>query len=53
MVRAPCGVMHGKTSLVWHTNVGLMEVGGRRGGVEGGGWPWRWSEGACDILVVR
>jgi hypothetical protein len=26
VVRAPCGVMHGKTSLVWHTNVGLMEV---------------------------
>ncbi|GAB4817321.1 hypothetical protein N2152v2_004367 [Parachlorella kessleri] len=25
VVRAPCGVMHGKTSLVWHTNVGLVE----------------------------
>lgn len=25
VVRAPCGVMHGKTSEVWHTNVGLVE----------------------------
>lgn len=26
IVRAPCGVMHGKTSLVYHTGVGLLEV---------------------------
>lgn len=25
VVRAPCGVMHGKTSPVWHTGVGLLE----------------------------
>lgn len=25
VVRAPSGVMHGKTSPVWHSNVGLME----------------------------
>ncbi len=25
VVRAPCGVMHGKTSPVFHTNVGLLE----------------------------
>ncbi len=26
VVRAPCGVMHGKVSPVTHTNVGLLEV---------------------------
>lgn len=25
VVRAPCGVMHGKTSPVFHTNVGVLE----------------------------
>lgn len=25
VVRAPCGVMHGKTSLVYHTNEGVLE----------------------------
>jgi anthranilate synthase component 2 len=25
VVRAPSGVMHGKTSPVYHTNIGLME----------------------------
>ena len=25
VVRAPCGVMHGKTSPVFHTNTGLLE----------------------------
>ncbi len=25
VVRAPCGVMHGKTSLVHHTNTGVLE----------------------------
>lgn len=25
VVRAPCGVMHGKTSDVYHTNIGLLE----------------------------
>lgn len=25
VVRAPCGVMHGKTSPVHHTGVGLLE----------------------------
>jgi hypothetical protein len=25
VVRAPCGVMHGKTSPVYHTNVGILE----------------------------
>ena len=26
VVRAPCGVMHGKTSAIHHTSVGLMQV---------------------------
>jgi anthranilate/para-aminobenzoate synthase component II len=26
VVRAPCGVMHGKTSLIHHSGVGLMQV---------------------------
>lgn len=26
VIRAPCGVMHGKTSDVFHTNTGLLEV---------------------------
>lgn len=26
IIRAPCGVMHGKTSDVFHTNTGLLEV---------------------------
>ena len=26
IVRAPCGVMHGKSSPVFHTGVGLLEV---------------------------
>lgn len=28
IIRAPCGVMHGKTSDVYHTNTGLLEVRG-------------------------
>lgn len=27
VVRAPCGVMHGKTSLVFHDGTGLLQVG--------------------------
>lgn len=26
VVRAPCGVMHGKTSLVYHDGTGLLQV---------------------------
>ena len=29
IVRAPCGVMHGKASPVFHTGVGLLQVGSR------------------------
>ncbi len=25
VVRAPTGLMHGKTSLVYHTNIGILE----------------------------
>jgi anthranilate/para-aminobenzoate synthase component II len=33
VVRAPTGVMHGKTSLVWHNGEGLLEVGTKGAGM--------------------
>lgn len=33
VVRAPTGVMHGKTSLVWHKGEGLLEVGAKGAGM--------------------
>ena len=64
VVRAPCGVMHGKTSLVWHTNVGLVEVRrARRAGGQAGGraaWAGRgrsecglWMAGRAHAAHVR
>lgn len=46
VIRAPCGVMHGKTSDVFHTNTGLLEVCGWCGCVSewvGGVKVWMWG----------